>query len=264
MTESTPKHHGGGKGAEAPSVPEPSHAERALTLVDLSDVGSLSTLSRKHPGWPFGSVMPYGLDERGSPIFLISTMAMHTQNILDDPRAGLLVTQPDAHGDVLGASRVTLMGKVSQVDEKDLENVRERYLAQHGNAKYWVDFGDFAFYRMDVADIYFVGGFGAMSWVNAEDYYGAEVDPLADAGPDIIKHMNEDHADAMLLLARTLNDIDAEEAKMTAVDRLGFHLRLKKGDDIQGTRIAFKREVRNSGQVREVLVEMVGEARHKA
>jgi putative heme iron utilization protein len=66
---------------------------RALTY--LGRMGSLSTLSRKQPGFPFGSVMPYGLDDHGRPIFLISTMAMHTQNLQADPRASLLVTQED-------------------------------------------------------------------------------------------------------------------------------------------------------------------------
>ena len=263
MSESTSKHHGGGKGSEETKIPEPSHAERAQTLMHLVGVGSLSTLSRKHSGWPFGSVMPYALDEGGSPIFLISTMAMHTQNILGDGRASLLVTQPDAEGDILGASRVTLMGEVSQVAEGDLEGIRQRYLDQHANAKYWVDFGDFAFYRMEVTDIYFVGGFGVMGWVVAADYYEAEADPLADVAPEVIEHMNEDHADALVLLAHAFAEVEADEAKMTAVDRLGFHLRLRKGDDMQGLRIDFGREVRNASQVREVLVEMVGQAREE-
>src|SRR5207245_9525274 len=63
-------------------------------------------------GFPFGSVMPYGVDDRGRPIFLISTMAMHTQNLQADPRASLLVTQPGPTDDPLGSSRVTLMGNV--------------------------------------------------------------------------------------------------------------------------------------------------------
>src|SRR5580693_3109166 len=80
------KHAGTGAVNEQPVVPEPSFAERARTLVYLARIGSLSTLSRKQPGFPFGSVMPYGLDEHGRPIFLISTMAMHTQNLQADPR----------------------------------------------------------------------------------------------------------------------------------------------------------------------------------
>src|SRR5471030_445335 len=80
-------------------LPETSFAERARTLVHLGRIGSLSTLSRKQPGFPFGSVLPYSLDEHGRPIFLISTMAMHTQNLKAEPRASLLVTQPNAEGD---------------------------------------------------------------------------------------------------------------------------------------------------------------------
>ncbi len=104
MSSSTPGKHAGSGGAR-PSIPEPSFAERAQTLLYLRRVGSLSTLSRKRPGFPFGSVVPYALDDHANPIFLISTMAMHTQNLLADPRSSLLVTQPDAGGDPLGASR---------------------------------------------------------------------------------------------------------------------------------------------------------------
>jgi putative heme iron utilization protein len=100
MSSSSIRKHAGTSGAsDQPSVPEPSFAERARTLVHISRIGSLSTLSRKQPGFPFGSVMPYGLDERGRPIFLVSTMAMHTQNLKADPRASLLVTQDDASSD---------------------------------------------------------------------------------------------------------------------------------------------------------------------
>jgi putative heme iron utilization protein len=77
----------------------------------------------------------------------------------------------------------------------------------------------------------------------------------------IMQHMNADHRDAMVLLARTVAHIEAEDATMTAVDRLGFHLRLKTSDGMRGTRIAFSREVKNSDETRKVLVEMVGQAR---
>src|SRR6202158_2136334 len=108
MTASSARKHAG-PASDQPPVPEPTFAERARTLGYFGRIGSLSTLSRKQPGLPFGSVMPYGLDEHGRPIFLISTMAMHTQNLKADPRSSLLVTQDDADGDPLGASRVTLV-----------------------------------------------------------------------------------------------------------------------------------------------------------
>lgn len=247
--------------SDQPVVPEPSFAERVRTLVYLGRLGSLSTLSRKQPGFPFGSVMPYGLDAQGRPLFLISTMAMHTQNLKADPRASLLTTQESGGGDPLGASRATLVGNVLPVPEAALAAARKAYLARHANSKYWVDFEDFSFYRMDLVDIYFVGGFGVMGWVTASEYAGSQPDPLADSMGEIIQHMNTDHRDAMVLLARKFAHVEAQEATMTAVDRLGFHLRLKTLDGVKGARIAFLREVRNSGETRTVLVEMVRQAR---
>src|ERR1700681_2471882 len=180
-TLSARRHAGSGVPSTEPAIPEPTYAERARTLMHLGRIGSLSTLSRKQQGFPFGSVMPYGLDDRGHPIFLISTMAMNTQNLQADPRASLLVTQPDATGDPLGASRVTLVGNVLPVPGPEVTGTREHYLALHANSKYWVDFEDFSFYRMEVVDIYYVGGFGVMGWVSATDYECSQPDPLADS-----------------------------------------------------------------------------------
>ena len=100
-----------------------------------------------------------------------------------------------------------------------------------------------------------------MGWVSAEDYGSALPDPLAEVAPGIIQPMNADHADALLLIARQLAGETADEAAMTAVDRLGFHLRLRSGDRIYGRRVAFLREVRNSDAARVVLTEMVRRAR---
>src|SRR5450631_2862414 len=83
-------------GPQPLQLPEPSHAERARTLFCLASMGTLSTISRKHQGFPFGSLMPYALDPAGQPIFLISNMAMHTQNLRADPRCSLFVGQPPA------------------------------------------------------------------------------------------------------------------------------------------------------------------------
>ena len=265
MSSSSIRKHAGTSGAgDQPPVPEPSFAERARTLVYISRIGSLSTLSRKQPGFPFGSVMPYGLDEHGRPIFLISTMAMHTQNLQADPRASLLVTQDHAGTDPLGASRVTLVGNVLPIPQAEVAEARELYLARYANSKYWVDFEDFSFYRMDVVDIYYVGGFGVMGWVSASEYGRSQSDPLADSMVEIIQHMNADHKDALVLLARQFAQIEAQEATMIAVDRLGFHLRVKTNDGVRGARIAFLREVSNPAETRKVLVEMVRQARLEA
>jgi putative heme iron utilization protein len=263
-SSSSRKHAGPGPASDQPPIPEPSFAERARTLLHLGRIGSLSTLSRKQPGFPFGSVMPYGLDDHGRPIFLISTMAMHTQNLQADPRASLLVTQDDVSGDPLGASRVTLVGNVRTIPKAEVPESRDLYLARYANSKYWVDFDDFSFYRLDVVDVYYVGGFGVMGWVTASDYDRASLDPLADSMTEIIEHMNADHKDALVLLARKFARIESQEATMTAVDRLGFHVRMKTQDGMRGARIAFLQEVTSAAETRKVLVEMVRQARSQS
>ena len=157
-------------GSELPQLPEPTHAERVRTLVLQTTIATLSTCSRKHAGFPFGSLMPYALDAGGRPIFLISNMAMHTQNLKADPHSSLFVTQAGIDGDPLGAARVTLMGLTTPVPENEVAATREVYLATHENSRYWVDFADFGFFRLEVADVYYVGGFGVMGWVDSQDY----------------------------------------------------------------------------------------------
>jgi putative heme iron utilization protein len=249
---------------ESPPVPEPSYAERARTLVHLAQTGTLSTLSRRHPGHPFGSLMPYAIDDRGEPLFLISTLAMHTQNLHADPRASLFVTQAGWGGDPLAAGRVTLLGRAERLAGAAAAAARPLYLARHPNAAYWVDFGDFAFHRLGVEDVYFVGGFAAMDWVEPEAYRAARPDPLADAAGEIVEHMNRDHPDALLVLARSVARAEAEEATMVAVDRLGFKLRLRQGERIWSARIAFPREVATPVDTRAVLIEMLRAARARA
>jgi putative heme iron utilization protein len=202
--------------------------------------------------------MPYAADDLGRPVFFISSMAMHTQNLHQDARSSLLVTQPDSSGDPLGAARVTLLGSAAEVPA---EEVRDLYLSRYENAKYWQEYSDFAYQKLEVSSVYFIGGFGVMGWVPAEEYASARPDPLAETAQEIIRHMNADHADALVLIARRFAGEEATEAAMTAVDRLGFHLRLKSGDRVHGRRVAFSREVGNKDEARAAFVEMVREAR---
>jgi heme iron utilization protein len=257
---SAPRQHAS-TGPALPQLPEPSHAERVRTLMTLVSVATLSTLSRKHPGFPFGSLMPFGLDSSGRPTFLISNMAMHTQNLKTYPRCSLFVGQVAPDGDVLGAARATLIGTAESVPENDIADVREKYLARHENSRYWVDFSDFSFFRLEPIDLYYVGGFGVMGWVEAQDYVQAAPDPLAEAAAGILAHMNADHVDSMILLARSHTGIEATEAAMNSIDRLGFTLRLKTNEGMKGARINFPGEVVAPQQTRAVLVEMVRRAK---
>ena len=240
--------------------PEPTHAEKVRTLLASERLGTLATQSVRHPGWPFASVMPYALDENATPLFLISAMAIHTQNLVADPRASLLVMQSGAGSDPLGSPRVTLLGNAVRIDDVS-DSLRAAYLERHPSARYWIDFSDFAFFRLDVTDVYFVGGFGVMGWVTADDYRTAEPDPLMEFAAGILEHMNADHAEALRHITRHFGQLDAEEATMVAIDRLGFTVRARTAEGMKGARIAFPEEVRTREDARRVLVAMTRESR---
>ena len=150
--------------------PDPSFATRARALVERARTGALSTHSQQQPGYPFGSVAPYAPDERGRPVFLISGLALHTKNLEADPRASLLIAPVEGIEDPLAAARVTLLGEARRLSADEATADRARYLERHPGAATWVDFADFAFWRLEVRGAYFVGGFGAMDWIARDAY----------------------------------------------------------------------------------------------
>lgn len=222
-------------------------------------IGTLATNSVRHDGWPFSSVMPFVVTADAAPLFLISGMAIHTQNVLADPRASLLVVQSGAEADPLGSPRVTLLGTVRKMESTD--EIRAAYLERHPSANYWIDFSDFAFFQLEVTEAYFVGGFGVMGWVGADDYRAAEPDPLLTAAPGIIAHMNGDHSDALREIVRHYGGIEAEEATMVSCDKLGFSVRARTSQGMKGVRIQFPELVGSKDEARRVLVAMTRVAR---
>jgi heme iron utilization protein len=243
-----------------PAAPEPTHAERARTLVAGQSRGALSTIALAPAGTPFGSVVTYGLDAPGRPCFFVSTMAEHTRNLDEDPRASLLVVEDTPAGaDPLASGRVTLLGTVTPVEDPDERAAaRDGYLAANPGA-FYVDYGDFRCMRLEVSDVRYVGGFGRMSWVDANDYGRARPDPLAPAAAGIISHMNADHAEALVTLCH--HDAarpDVVSASMTAVDRYGFEVIADVGGGHrEALRIGFRTEQVTAEGVRHELVGMV-------
>jgi hypothetical protein len=85
----------------------------------------------------------------------------------------LTVTAKDFNGAADG--RVTLMGNVELVtvsSPAEQEAARTVYLAKHPDA-FWVDFGDFRWFRMTVEKVRFVGGFARAGSVSADEYAAA-------------------------------------------------------------------------------------------
>jgi putative heme iron utilization protein len=264
---------GDGDGPQAP-VPEPTHAERARTLIAGGNRGVLSTVALDPPGesgvspgvtgYPFGSVATYAIDEGGRPIVFVSTMAEHTRNAAADPRASLIVTETFPEGsDPLAAGRVTLIGDLLEVGPAERPAVRDRYLAANPASAYYIDFGDFSFWRLEVRGVRYVGGYGRMSWVDATAYAGAEADPLAgEPAVGILEHMNADHRESLALFARVFGGrADTTEAVMTAVDRYGFDLVVSGPGGRAALRLGFDAPVAGPAEVRPAMIMLVERAR---
>jgi putative heme iron utilization protein len=232
-----------------------------------SSRGVLSTLALDPPGYPFGSAATYALDEEGRPLLFVSRMAEHTRNAAADARASLIVAEPVPEGsDPLAAGRVTLVGDLLEVGPAERAAVRDRYLAANPSSAYYIDFGDFSFWRLEVRSVRYVGGYGRMSWVEASDYGAAEADPLAGASAaSILEHMNAEHAESLVLMARSLGGrAGAVEAVMTAVDRYGFDLVAVGPEGRAALRIGFSAPVAEPEQVRREMVRLVRTARERS
>ena len=211
--------------------------------------------------YPYGSFVTVAFDD-GNPVFLVSTLAEHTRNLRRDPRASLLVAENGSE-DPLANGRVTLLGPCRQV-EGDGGSARAAFLATHPNAAYYVDFGDFAFWRLQVESIRYIGGYGRMSWVEAADWHAAEPDPLAVSAAGIIAHMNDDHAAGMALYCKAFSKArDITAASMTGVDRYGFEMSAVTADGPRPVRLAFADPVSTPAEVRAALVAMLKDARTK-
>ncbi|MET0387418.1 MAG: DUF2470 domain-containing protein [Polyangiales bacterium] len=244
-----------------PDVAAPSHAERARTLAASHDTGALGSVALDPAGYPYTSFITFALYE-GEPLFLISRLAEHTRNLNADARASLLVHET-GKADPLANGRVTLLGRCHKLERTDTA-AREAYLAVHPGAGYYVDFKDFDFYRLTLEAVRYIGGYGRMSWVLAEDFRRATVDPVAGGATRILDHMNADHASALVTYARAFTRAaDAETAIMTAVDRHGFEMTVTTPGGVGPARLAFDTPLVSAEDARVKLVALLRAAEAK-
>jgi putative heme iron utilization protein len=254
-------------------LPRASGADAVRTMVDGSTQGTLSTLAVDPAGFPFGSIVSFAPDADGDPLFVISQLAEHTRNLTVDPRASLLVAEPapdgDRTADPLARGRVTLIGEARIVPDEQqaaaVGVVAARIPAVAGYAGY----GDFACYRLEVLAIRWVGGFGAMDWIDVEAYRHATVDPVLPRRHGIAQHMDEDHAEAGILLCQqALVAADRSTtrtvttATMRHVDRFGCEYVADLDDGALGIiRLGFSAPAASADDVRRLVVELVHQAR---
>lgn len=210
--------------------------------------GALSTLSKKFDGYPFGSITPYLVNHDGSLLILISTIAEHTKNIINDPRVSLIThNQRDSHIQTQG--RVTVVGTAHLVEDKAQAGIR--YLRYFPEAESYFSMHDFSFYRIVPVAIRYIGGFGKIHWVSTEDYLCPNY-ALAEQEDGVIAHMNSDHRDTMQRYCQHFHQYAAQQVEMLGIDCDGFDVRAD--DQIQ--RFDFTEPVLDAQQARQALVAM--------
>lgn len=153
----------------ATAEPQPTAATRARSIADAAHEATLATLAVDPAGTPFASLVALATYPDGDPLLCLSDLAEHSRNLAADPRASVMAIEPAGEGDGLARGRVTLLGTCERVETAERDDARTRYLTAHTDA-FYVDFGDFAFYRLRVSQVRWVGGFGAMDWVDAPAY----------------------------------------------------------------------------------------------
>ena len=226
----------------------------AKKLMREARSGALATLMTGS-GDPYCSLVNVAAAADGTPLLLISTLAVHTKNILADPRVSLMLDERK-EGDPLQGARVMLLGAAAKTERAD---VRRRYLAQQPEAEMFAGFGDFAFYEVKLKGAHLVAGFGRIVDLTPADLLtdlaGAEA--LLAAEPEVIAHMNADHAATCRLYATKLLGAPDGDWRCVGCDPDGLDLQWQR----TGLRLPFPQRVTEPGVLRAVLKQMADEAR---
>jgi heme oxygenase (biliverdin-IX-beta and delta-forming) len=235
------------------ALDDPASASRHLMRLALK--GALATLDR-HLGHPYASLVLLATDPTGAPLFLISRLAQHTRNLEQDPRASLLLDGTDGLADPLTGGRLTLTGTAAPCPDPA---ALRRFLARHPSAQGYAQFADFRLYALTVTQGHYVGGFGRIVDLSAPSLLTGTADAgdLLAAEPEILAHMNADHADAIDLCAAELAGRAAGAWRMVGVDPAGIDLL----QCTMAARIDFPEPIRTPGQARAQLVSLVQQAR---
>jgi heme iron utilization protein len=234
-------------------------AKLARSLLRRSRQGALATL-RPGNGDPYCSLVNVASHGDGSPILLISRLALHTQNILADSRVSLMLDER-AQGDPLEGSRIMLAGRAEQASGDALATLRRRYLNAHPSAEAFVEFKDFSFFRIRPAGAHLVAGFGRIVDLKPEQFLTETSDAgaLLEAEQGAVEHMNADHRDAMKLYATRLLGAEPADWCCTGCDPDGIDMQAGPAT----LRLDFPERVTGPAELRKMLVWLAGEARAK-
>ena len=237
--------------APDPDSGSPDPALEARRLLRAARSGTLATSAS---GQPFASLVTPATAPDGSVLLLLSDLSEHTRQLRAEPRCALMVAGAADGPNPQTAPRITVTG-LAELDPDPA--MHARWVAAHPYAAFYAGFGDFHLFRLRPLAGLFVGGFA-----RAHRLREAQLTPdpsavaaLAAAEPGIVAHCNDDHVDALALIARR-HGAAAGGWRMAAVDVDGFDL----VDGEQVLRVAWSAPVADPGQVRAELVRLAGEA----
>ena len=233
-------------------TPDFDPAKLARSLLRRRREGALATLMAGS-GDPYCSLVNVASDFDGAPILLISQLAVHTKNILADPRVSLMLDER-AEGDSLEGARIMLLGRAEEVDAAARTTVRRRYLNAHPSAETFVDFKDFSFFRIKAGGMHLVAGFGRIVDLRPEQFLTdiSDADALTDAEQGAIEHMNADYREAMNFYATRLIGAEPADWRCTGCDPDGIDLKA----GVKTVRLDFPQRVTTAGELREALVKL--------
>jgi len=239
--------------AQAAEPEDPARASRRLMRTALK--GALGTLDRE-TGHPYASLILLATEPSGAPVFLISRLALHTRNLQQDPRASILFYGTGGLGDPLTGGRVTVTGLARPSTSP---TALRRFLARHPSAEGYARFADFSVYELEIARGHYIGGFGKIVDLAPAALLAdiTDASALVEAEPDIVAHMNSDHADAVKLYATVLADCPDGDWRMVGIDPDGADLL----HCTSAARIEFPQRACTAGEARSVLVSLVQQAR---
>jgi len=249
----------GGKFLMQPT-PDFDPSKLARSLLRRSRQGALASLMTG-TGDPYCSLVNVAAHADGSPLLLISRLAVHTRNILADSRVSLMLDER-ASGDPLEGARIMLAGRAEEAGGDDAAVFRRRYLNAHPSAEVFVDFKDFSFFRIAPSGLHLVAGFGRIIDLKPAQFLTGISDAAAllEAEQGAVEHMNEDHRDAMNLYATKLLGAEAADWRCTGCDPDGMDMQAGAAT----LRLDFPERVISGGELRKMLVRLAGEARAKA
>ncbi|SDT36587.1 HugZ family protein [Bradyrhizobium canariense] len=232
----------------------------ARSLLRRSRQGALATLMTGS-GDPYCSLVNVASHADGSPILLISRLAVHTRNVLGDSRVSLMLDERAA-GDPLEGARIMLAGQAVEAGADDLELLRRRYLNAHPSAEAFVNFKDFSFFRIRPNGAHLVAGFGRIVDLEPEQFLTdiSDAASLLDAEQGAIDHMNADHRDAMNLYATALLGADPADWRCTGCDPDGIDMQAGG----RTLRLDFPRRIATPAALRQTLKQLADQARAAA